>query len=143
MPPLLRGVRVCESSLGHGARLGAGAVLRYCAACLAVPVRPVPTKSTSVSTARVSGRSMPRICGDSLRLEGGLAPRRRRGRRVHAGLQVTGDAAPGNQKLTAGIGARLAYLDGDGSNRSGYALGIGGSVRWVIPRYDRFALSGE
>ena len=50
---------------------------------------------------------------------------------------------PAGEKLTAGIGARLAYLDGDGSQRDGYALGVGGSVRWVLPRNERFALSAE
>ena len=81
--------------------------------------------------------------GDGLRLEGGWLYNSDEGDVVHAGFLVTGDAAPGNQKLTAGIGARLAYLDGDGSRRNGYALGVGGSVHWVLPGYDRFALSGE
>ena len=81
--------------------------------------------------------------GDNLRLDGGWLYDSDEGDVVHAGLQVTGDAGTGNKSLTAGIGARLAYLDGDGGGRSGYALGVGGSLRWVLPRYDRFALSGE
>ena len=81
--------------------------------------------------------------GDSLRLEGGLLHNSDEGDVISAGFLVTGDVAPGNQKLTAGIGARLAYLDGDGSQREGYALGVGGSVRWVMPRNDRFVLSAE
>ena len=81
--------------------------------------------------------------GNGLRLDGGWLYDSDEGDVFHAGLQVTGDAGTGNHNLTAGIGARLAYLDGDGNGRSGYALGLGGSVRWVIPRYDRFAVSGE
>ena len=82
--------------------------------------------------------------GDGLRLEGGWLHDSDKGDVVHAGFLVTGDASPGGQKLTAGVGIRLAYLDAEGSSQSeGYALGVGGLVRWVIPRYDRFAVSGE
>jgi hypothetical protein len=81
--------------------------------------------------------------GDGLRIDGGYLGDSDKGNVFHAGLQVVGDAAPGSQQLTAGIGGRLAYLDGDGSKREGYALGIGGSLRWAVPRYNRFAVSGE
>lgn len=81
--------------------------------------------------------------GDGLRLEGGWLHDGDKGDVAHAGLLVTGAASPASQKLTAGVGVRLAYLDGEGSQREGYALGVGGLVRWVIPRYDRFAVSGE
>jgi hypothetical protein len=81
--------------------------------------------------------------GDGLRLEGGWLHDADEGDVIHAGFLVTGDAGSGNQKVTAGVGGRLAYLDGEGNGREGYALGIGGSLRWVIPRYDRFAVSGE
>lgn len=80
---------------------------------------------------------------DALRLEAGFLHDSDDGQVVHAGLVVTGEAMPGSQNLVAGIGGRLAYLDGDGRDREGYALGVGGSVRWLIPRYERFALSGE
>ena len=81
--------------------------------------------------------------GDGLRLEGGWLHDGDKGDVAHAGFLVTGDASSGGQNLTAGVGVRLAYLDAEGSQREGYALGIGGQVRWVIPRYDRFAVSGE
>jgi hypothetical protein len=81
--------------------------------------------------------------GDGLRLEGGWLHDGDEGDLVHAGFLVTGDAAPGSQTITAGIGGRLAYLDAEGSSRDGYALGVGGSARWVLPRYDRFAVYGE
>mgnify|MGYP000918247662 FL=1 len=38
---------------------------------------------------------------------------------VHGSFLVTGDAAPGRQKVTAGVGVRLAYLDGDGRDQDG------------------------
>ena len=81
--------------------------------------------------------------GDGLRLETGWLHDGDEGDLAHAGFLVTGEAAPGSQQITAGIGGRLAYLDADGSHRDGYALGVGGSVRWVLPRYDRFAVYGE
>ncbi|MEZ5564899.1 MAG: YfaZ family outer membrane protein [Gammaproteobacteria bacterium] len=81
--------------------------------------------------------------GNGLRLDGGWLRDSDEGNVVHAGLQVTGDAAPNHQKLTAGVGVRLAYLDGEGSKREGYALGIGGSLRWIVPGYDRFSVYGE
>jgi YfaZ precursor len=80
---------------------------------------------------------------NNLRVEAGWLTDSDEGDVVHAGLLVVGDVAPAGQKLTGGIGARLAYLDGEGNNREGYALGVGGSLRWAIPRYDRFAVYGE
>ena len=80
---------------------------------------------------------------DNLRLEGGVLHNSDDGNVISAGLLVTGDVAPAGEKLTGGIGARLAYLDGDGSQRDGYALGLGGSVRWALPGYERFAVSAE
>jgi hypothetical protein len=80
---------------------------------------------------------------DAVRLDAGWLRDGDEGDVVHAGFQVTGDAAPAGQKVTAGVGVRLALLDGEGSGREGYALGIGGSLRWVIPAYDRFVVSGE
>lgn len=84
-----------------------------------------------------------RALSNGVRLDGGWLTDSDEGDVLHAGLLVTGDVAPGGQKLTGGIGARLAYLDGEGNNREGYALGVGGALRWVIPRFNRFAVSGE
>ena len=80
---------------------------------------------------------------NGLRLDTGWLGDSDEGDVVHASLLVVGDVAPGGQKLTGGIGGRLAYLDGEGNNREGYALGVGGSLRWVVPRYDRFTVYGE
>jgi hypothetical protein len=64
---------------------------------------------------------------DNLRVGAGVLHSSDAGSVISAGLQVTG-----------GVGARLAYLDGDGSQGGGYALGLGGSVRWALPGYERF-----
>lgn len=81
--------------------------------------------------------------GDRLRIDGGFLTDSDKGEVVHATFQVVGDAASGDQKLIAGLGGRLAYLNGDGRDQEGYALGLGGSLRWVLPRYNRFAVTGE
>jgi hypothetical protein len=81
--------------------------------------------------------------GESGRFEGGVLHDSDEGEAYTAGFLVTGNPAVGNEKISMGIGARLAYLNGDGSERDGYALGLGGSVRWALPRYERFALSAE
>jgi hypothetical protein len=56
---------------------------------------------------------------------------------VHLDLQVTGRAAstPG---VTGGLGGRLFLLDGEGRDREGFGLAVGGSLRYVLPRYNRF-----
>lgn len=61
----------------------------------------------------------------------------------HAGLLVTGELGRSGQALTGGLGARLAYLDGEGNDREGYAVGVGGQARWVMPRNNRFFVFGE
>lgn len=81
--------------------------------------------------------------GERLRVDGGFLTDSDKGEVLHAGFQVMGEAAPSGQKLTAGLGGRLAFLDGDGSRREGYALGLGGSFRWAVPRYNRFVVTGE
>lgn len=80
---------------------------------------------------------------DNLRLDAGWLGDSDEGNVVHGSFLVTGDAAPGNQPLKAGVGLRLALLGGDGGDRDGYALAIGGQLRWAIPRYNRFAVTGE
>jgi len=81
--------------------------------------------------------------GENGRFEGGVLHNSDEGEVFSAGFLVTGNPVIGTEKLTAGIGGRLAYLNGKGSDRDGYALGLGGSVRWVVPRYERFAVSAE
>lgn len=62
---------------------------------------------------------------------------------LHADLQVTGDALSPGQGLVAGLGGRLAWFEGDSSKQDGYALALGGSFRWQVPRYNRFGVAGE
>jgi hypothetical protein len=83
------------------------------------------------------------VVRDNLRLEAGWLTDSDEGDVVHGSFLVTGEAAPASQKVTGGIGVRLAALDGEGGDRDGWGLAIGGSLRWVVPRYDRFSVTGE
>jgi hypothetical protein len=62
---------------------------------------------------------------------------------LHAGFFVAGDASSGTNPVTAGVGARLVYTDGDLSNQSGFALPIGGFVRYSPQKANRFAIDGQ
>ncbi|MGQ0618797.1 MAG: YfaZ family outer membrane protein [Panacagrimonas sp.] len=53
----------------------------------------------------------------------------------HAGLLLTGDAGATGANVTAGLGARLQYLDGEGD--SGGGLALGGQVRVKLPQATR------
>lgn len=81
--------------------------------------------------------------GNNLRFETGWLTDSDKGDVIHAGLLVTGEMQRSGQPLTGGLGARLAYLDGEGNQREGYAVGVGGQVRFVLPRADRFFIFGE
>jgi hypothetical protein len=80
-----------------------------------------------------------------LRLDGGWLHHQDNGDVLHAGLLVVGDAGGGGRagKITAGLGARLAFFDGDGSDREGFALAPGARVTWTLPRWDRVSITGE
>ncbi len=80
---------------------------------------------------------------ESLRLGLGWLHDSSKGDVVHGDLQVTGEALPARQGLVAGLGGRMAWLKGDGSNQDGFALGLGGSFRWSLPQYNRFSVAGE
>lgn len=53
----------------------------------------------------------------------------------HAGFLLSGDAGARNADVVAGVGARLQYLDGDGDQGGGLALG--GQVRVKLPQATR------
>lgn len=80
---------------------------------------------------------------ESVRLGLGWLYDRDKGDVIHGDLQVTGEALPARPGLVAGLGGRLAWLNGDGSNENGFAVGLGGSFRWQLPRYNRFSVAGE
>lgn len=54
---------------------------------------------------------------------------------LHAGLLLTGDAGATAANVTAGLGARLQYVDSEHDN--GGALALGGQVRVKLPQATR------
>lgn len=56
---------------------------------------------------------------------------------------LTGSALTGTN-LVAGVGLRLSWVSRDrGEEEDGTALGIGGFLRYTLPRYDRVAFGGS
>ncbi len=58
---------------------------------------------------------------------------------AHIGVLLTGDAGAQNANVTAGIGARLQYIDAESD--SGGAVELGGKLEVRVPGYDRFGFS--
>jgi YfaZ precursor len=75
-----------------------------------------------------------------LLLEGGVLHHQDNGDVLHLGLLVNGDAGARDASTEAGLGVRLAALDGDGQDREGWAVAIGGQLRYALPQFDRFTL---
>jgi len=66
-----------------------------------------------------------------------------KGNVAHIDLNLVSEASEGKTPVKAGLGGRIAYFDGDRDNQSGTALGIGGFVRYTLPRYNRISLGGH
>jgi hypothetical protein len=62
---------------------------------------------------------------------------------LHIGFFVAGEASSGSNPVTAGVGARLVYTNGELTNQDGFALPIGGFVRWSPRQANRFAVDGQ
>jgi len=79
----------------------------------------------------------------ALRLDGGWLHNTDDGDVLHAGLQLVSNATSGPDPVVAGIGGRLAYINGERSNQDGLALAVGGSLRIPLPAFNRFSISSE
>jgi hypothetical protein len=62
---------------------------------------------------------------------------------LHVGLHMADFATSGANPVTAGVGARLVYTDGDLSQQSGAAVPIGGYLKFSPQRFNRFSITGE
>lgn len=56
----------------------------------------------------------------------------------HLGILLTGDAGAPNANVTAGLGLRGQFIDGEGD--SGGGLGLGGQIDVRLPNYNRVGL---
>jgi hypothetical protein len=77
-----------------------------------------------------------------VRTDGGWLHHQDNGDVAHFGILVVGKASP-KGGVDAGVGARVFYADGDGSNREGYGLAPGVTLTWTLPGYDRVSIAGE
>jgi hypothetical protein len=80
---------------------------------------------------------------NAMNVEGGWLYNSDTGDVLHAGFFVAGEASSGANPVTAGIGARLVYTNGELTNQNGFALPIGGFVRYSPRKADRFAIDGQ
>jgi len=79
----------------------------------------------------------------SLRAEGGWLHNSDSGDALHAGLQLVSEATSGPDPVIAGIGGRILYYNGKRTTQDGLSLAVGGSLRYTIPAYNRFSVTGE
>ena len=66
-----------------------------------------------------------------------------RGDVLAAGFHLTGNAASQARPINAGVGARLMFVDADGTSLSGGGIAVGGFFDAKIPEYNRFGLGGH
>ena len=79
----------------------------------------------------------------TLRLDTGWLHHTDNGNVVHVGLHLADMASGGENPLQAGLGGRLVYTNGDLTNQDGFALPIGGYLRYTPNRFNRVSIAGE
>jgi len=62
---------------------------------------------------------------------------------LHVGLHLVDLASSGPDKLQAGLGGRIVYTNGDSSKQDGFAVPIGGFVRFTPQAMDRLSIGGS
>jgi hypothetical protein len=62
---------------------------------------------------------------------------------IHVGLNLAGFASSGSNPITAGVGARIVYTNGEKSNQDGFMAPVGGFLRWSPSGLDRLSVSGD
>ena len=77
-----------------------------------------------------------------LNIDGGWLDHGDNGSAAHVSLILRGFASEGANPIRSGLGGRLAFVDGDLSNQSGYGLSVGGFLSYTLTRYNRITLTG-
>ena len=83
------------------------------------------------------------FAGRDLQGDLGFANNSDKGTVINGSIYVTGFASDGEHPLRAGIGVRAAGVDGDESDQSGLATGLGGFANYTLPDSDRFSIRGD
>ncbi len=77
-----------------------------------------------------------------LNIDGGWLDNGDNGDAVHVGVTLRGFASEGANPIRAGLGGRLAFVDGDRTDQSGFGLGVGGFLSYTLTRFNRITLTG-
>jgi hypothetical protein len=80
---------------------------------------------------------------NTLNLDAGWLHHTDNGNVVHVGLHLADMASGGTNPVQAGLGVRVVYSNGDLSNQDGFAIPIGGYLRYTLPRFNRISIGGE
>ena len=83
------------------------------------------------------------VRADKLRLDAGFLSHQDRGEMLHFGLHLVDWASSGTNPLQGGLGGKLFYADTDSVFDDELLLGLGGFLRYTIPQYNRFSVSGQ
>ena len=78
-----------------------------------------------------------------LNVDGGWLHNSDNGDVLHGGLHLVDLASSGRDKIEAGIGGRFVYTNGDISGQDGYAVPVGGFVRYTPQAINRLSVSGS
>ena len=78
-----------------------------------------------------------------LDLDAGWLYSENHGDAVHIGINLADLASSGPDKIVAGVGGRVVYTHGDLSKQSGFAVPIGGFVRYTPQTMDRLTVGGS
>lgn len=78
-----------------------------------------------------------------LRYDAGWLHHQDRGDVINLGFHLVGEASPGSNPVTGGLGGKVFYIDPDGADVDAIVLGIGGFLRYSLPNYDRINISGH
>ena len=76
-------------------------------------------------------------------LDAGWLHHQDRGDIGHFGLHLVDLASGGQNPVRGGLGGKVFYMNSDGLDETGFAVGLGGFLSYTLPRYNRFAVSGH
>jgi hypothetical protein len=83
------------------------------------------------------------LAANGLRIDAGWLHNSDNGDVLHGGAHIVDLASSGRDKIEAGVGGRIVYTNGDLSGQDGFAVPIGGFVRYTPQAMNRLSVSGS